>query len=143
MSDPQVIGRLDGKEEAFRSEIVSTVLIWKMVPFSKDREVSNLYYDQANWNPDRTLINADKLHTLFEWEESKRRLNVEEFKQFWNNYIVPLWNLIYTGKNNKNVIVDTEELITNKGDLIDVVWLLSKAFELKELETGITFSRAR
>ncbi len=85
-------------------------------------------------------LKAGLIRKLLVWDEASTShyLNEEEFVEFYNYYLGPLFRFIYGSSGFKNEISsDNDQVISSKTDLINLFWLLTNCLEVKELQTGI------
>ena len=111
----------------------------KMLTAVCSNESENVYYDKTIWK-DQRWFKMSHLQRIFFWPEGNRKLSDNEAFQFYNWYIVPIWNFVY-GKHLPLIFNEEEEkdniAIKSPGDLTDLMWLLKNCLEIEELDLGI------
>jgi|GEM_PF-4699069 len=111
--------------------------MYKGVCLNRSEEI---YFDNIWDEPDGGGPKLDILGKILCWKENNRSLFDSEISIYYNNFIVPIWNFVYEKKAALIIDGDDKEqfLVKTKGDLIDLMWLLTNCWNIEELDFGIT-----
>ncbi len=111
--------------------------MYKGVLLNQSKEV---YFDNIWDESDGSGPKLDILGKILCWKENNRSFLDSEISIYYNNFIVPIWNFVYEKKAALIIDGDDKEqfLVKTKGDLIDLMWLLTNCWNIEELDFGIT-----
>lgn len=111
--------------------------MYRGVLLNQSKEV---YFDNIWDESDGGGPKLDILGKILCRKENQRSFSDSEISIYYNNFIVPIWNFVYEKK--ATLIIDGNDkeqfLVKTKGDLIDLMWLLTNCWNIEELDFGIT-----
>ena len=122
-------------------QVISEIKAGKLVPMRMIMDgilkfkAADIYFDGC-WGDEGGLIIKD-IVSMFSWRDGDRSLKNNECLQFYNDFLVPLWNF-FNEENPRPLVFDCEDkIIVKKSELSTLMWLVVKCQSLGTLNLGI------
>lgn len=122
-------------------QVISEIKEGKLIPMRMVIEgimpyhAAEKYFDGC-WGDEGGLKIKD-IVSMFSWRDGDRKLKYDECYQFYNDFLVPLWNF-FIEENPRPIILDCEhKIFTKKSELSTLMWLVVKCQSLDSLNLGI------
>lgn len=99
-------------------------------------EAGEKYYSEDCWK-DGGHLRVEDIKSMFNWKDGGRKLDDRECLQFYNDFLVPLWN--YLIKENPRPLAFScgDKIIAKKSELAKLMWLATKCQSVDGLNSGI------